>query len=214
MKTAAQLHAHVPPDWYESSVKTNILQRFWHRRRFKAVERFSEKVKGYVLDIGSADGYFTREILEQTGAGRVEGIDVLKSSVDYASKRYSKNKRLRFSLGDAHKLEFPPNSFSAVYCLEALEHVYQPRTVLSEILRVLKPGGYTIILVPAENFLFKRIVWPLWIRWRGRIWQDTHLSFFDNNKLPELMSGVGFTQVSTHRFILGMLLFVKARKSG
>lgn len=213
-KFARDLHHNVPPDWYESSVKINTLQKFWHWRRFKAVDQFSEKISGDVLDIGSADGYFTAEIARVTGCGRIYGIDVLPSSISYANRRYSSDLRFHFSVGDGHNLKFPANRFSAVYCLEAMEHVFSPAQVLKEIKRVLQPGGYTVVLVPAENWLFSKVVWPLWLHWRGRIWTDTHLSFFTDNKLPDLLTKAGFTGIEAHRFLLGMLLLVKARKIG
>jgi len=114
------LHKNVPPDWYEQSVKVNLLQRYWHKRRIEEVTRYSEKISGEVLDIGSADGYFTRAILAATGAAKITGIDVLKSSVDYAARRYKNIKALSFRVGDAQKLSFPAAKFSAVYILEAL----------------------------------------------------------------------------------------------
>lgn len=209
--SAAEIHRNVPPDWYESSVKINILQRYWHSRRVAAVGKFSEELDGPVLDIGSADGYFTRRILSYTGAPKIIGIDVLKSSVDYARKRYSKIKSLSFRVGDGERLNFPASSFSAVYILEALEHVHDSSRVLKEIYRVLKPGGYTIVLVPSENWLF-RLGWPVWTHTRGRVWDDTHLNFFDGGKLPMLAKKIGFKDIQVHRFILGMLLLVKARK--
>ena len=209
--SAADLHKNVPPDWYEQSVKVNLLQRYWHKRRIEEVTRYSEKISGEVLDIGSADGYFTRAILAATGAAKITGIDVLKSSVDYAARRYKNIKALSFRVGDAQKLSFPAAKFSAVYILEALEHVRDAKQVISEIYRVLKPGGYTIILVPSENILFK-LGWPVWTHTRGSVWHETHLNFFDGSKLPQLVKKCGFTDIKVHTFILGMLLLVKARK--
>ncbi|KKS89904.1 MAG: Methyltransferase type 11 [Candidatus Woesebacteria bacterium GW2011_GWA1_43_12] len=211
-KSAAELHKDVPPDWYESSVKKNLGQAFWHWRRFKNVDQFSQKVSGKILDVGSADGFFTREILRVTGVSQIYGVDVLVGSVRYAANRYKHNPQMHFSLGDGHKLKFTNDQFAAVYCLEAMEHVYSPTEVLSEIKRVLKPGGYTIILVPAENWLFSKIIWPLWIKWRGKIWKDTHLHQFSGHKLKSLMSRIGFKNIQEHRFLLGMLLLVKAVK--
>jgi ubiquinone/menaquinone biosynthesis C-methylase UbiE len=209
--SAADLHKRVPPDWYEQSVKVNFLQGFWHRRRIAEVTKFSEIVSGEVLDIGSADGYFTKAVYDVTKPNRLIGIDVLKSSVAYASRRYKKIKNLVFRIGDAEKLAFPADKFTAVYILEALEHVRDAKIVLSEIYRVLKPGGFTIILVPSENWLFK-IGWPVWTHTRGSVWHETHLNFFDGSKLPQLVGKCGFTDIQTHYFILGMLLLVKARK--
>jgi len=205
------LHQNVPPDWYERSVKENFFQRYWHTRRINEVTKFSQPVSGDVLDIGSADGYFTAHIFSAVHPKKIIGIDILKSSVLYASNRYRRNRQMAFQVGDAEKLKFSANKFSAVFILEALEHVFSPQKVLAGIFRVLLPGGYVIVLVPSENWLFK-LGWPIWLKTRGKIWDDTHLNFFNGNKLPYLMKKVGFVDVKAHTFILGMLLLVKARK--
>src|SRR5258708_25323875 len=114
LKAAAILHQNVPPDWYFSSMKRNKFQKFWHEARFKEVAKFIEPTNGKILDIGSADGMFTKVILDKSKAKEIIGIDVLKTSVDWARKHWHKNKELKFKLGDAHKLDFKANSFDAV----------------------------------------------------------------------------------------------------
>ncbi len=209
--SAAKLHERVPPDWYETSVRDNLLQRYWHSRRISEVGKYSEPVAGEILDIGSADGYFTKRLLDFTRARKVIGIDVLQSSVAYANRRYKKNKSLVFRVADAQKLNFTSGRFAAVYILEALEHIPDARHVMNQIYRILRPGGFVLVLVPSENWLFK-LGWPVWLKTRGKIWNETHLNFFSGSKLPDLMHACGFADIRIHTFILGMLLLIKARK--
>jgi SAM-dependent methyltransferase len=56
-------------------------------------------------------------------------------------------------VGDAHALPFPDGSYSFVLCTEVLEHLRNPRTAVSEMHRVLEPGG-TLLLTT-------RFVYPL-----------------------------------------------------
>lgn len=49
---------------------------------------------------------------------------------------------------DVCDMPFPDNSFDAVFLIEVLEHVHNPPKALSEIYRVLKPGGTLIFSVP------------------------------------------------------------------
>jgi len=49
---------------------------------------------------------------------------------------------------DIHQIPFPDNSFDVVLCNHVLEHVKDDIQALSEIRRVLKPGGFTIVQVP------------------------------------------------------------------
>lgn len=210
---AAKLHRNVPPDWYAKSIKDNLFQRYWHTRRFEEVKRFIDKTEGSVLDVGCADGTFTKVILDKSGASKIIGIDVLKNSVNFAKKRYQKNKRMSFKFADAHSLPFESRSFNAVFCLEALEHVFDPLKVLNELYRVLKKGGYAVILVPSENWLFHSIVWPLWQLWPGKdIWEHTHLHNFSNGFLEDTARRANFKIAEDKKFLLGMLHLIKAVK--
>jgi len=212
-KSAAEMHENVPADWYYASIKRNIFQRYWHYRRFKKISELAEPVTGKVLDIGSADGVFSKVILDSTGAKGLIGIDVLKASVDWANKHWKKSDKMKFKVGDAHKLKFPSNSFDAVFALEVLEHVFDPLAVFKETKRVLRRGGYAIFLVPADNALFNVIWWFVTNFWWARIWQDCHVqSFSRKNPLAKVVAKSGLKVEADEKFILGMLNVVKARK--
>jgi SAM-dependent methyltransferase len=49
---------------------------------------------------------------------------------------------------DMTAMQFADGSFDAVYCSHVLEHVHDDRQALREVYRVLKPGGWAILLVP------------------------------------------------------------------
>lgn len=213
-KSAANLHERVPPDWYFDSMKKNLGQNIWHNTRFQEVGREIEITKnGKILDIGCADGVFTNVVLKKSGAQKVIGIDVLKKSVDWAKLHWQGNKKLEFRMGNAHSLKFPNNSFDAVFALEVMEHVPKPLVVLRQIKRVLKKGGYAVMLVPTDNKLFS-VIWFFWTKfWRGKIWDDCHIqSFSAKNKLSALSKRVGFEIVTDRNFLFGMLNVVKVRK--
>jgi len=210
-KSAEDLHADVPPNWYFKSIRENFLQRCWHKRRFVEVGKIVEPVDGKILDVGCADGIFTQVILKKSKAKKIVGIDVMKNSVDWANKHWKRNKKMKFVVADVHKLPFKAGSFDAVFALEVLEHIFKPAEVLKEIKRVMKKGGYGVFLVPSESILFK-IVWFLW-RFSGRmIWKDTHVQEFSNSSLVELCRKSGFIIERDEKFMLGMLHLIKVRK--
>jgi ubiquinone/menaquinone biosynthesis C-methylase UbiE len=212
-KTATDLHAKVPPNWYYESLRVDSLQRFWHKRRFEEISRLIEPIKhGEVLDVGCADGVFSKVILEKTKADKLIGIDILKDSVDWANKHW-RTKKMRFVVGDAHDLKFKTASFDAIFCLEVLEHVRNPEKVLKEFRRVLKKGGYGIFLVPSDSLLF-RIVWFLWLNFypRGWVWKETHIQTYRNNYLSKVCKRAGFKIEEYKKFNLGMLHVIKVRK--
>ena len=208
---AIALHKDVPPDWYESSVKTNILQKFWHGAREKHIRKHASPVNGAVLDIGSADGYFSNIIVQETRAKRLVGVDVLPASVAYAKRRYRSNRKMSFLTADAHNLPFKANSFDATFSIESLEHVLDPVKALAEMKRVTNTNGYAMVLIPTENLLFK-IIWFFWTKSKGRVWKDSHVHTFEPSALPDMLRKTGFSNVESHYFLLGMLLLVKGYK--
>jgi ubiquinone/menaquinone biosynthesis C-methylase UbiE len=212
LRQARDLHGKTPPNWYFESIKVDFLQRIWHKARFYNVSKVIEHVNGSVLDIGCADGTFSKEILEKSKASKLIGIDVLKTSISWARKHW-KNPKMRFLVGDAHKLQFPKETFDAVFIMEVLEHVADPKLVLKEVKRVLKKGGYGVFLVPSDSFLFKSI-WFFWLRFypRGWVWEHTHIQTYRRNYLTKICKQAGFKIEVDNKFNLGMLHLVKVRK--
>lgn len=211
LSKAAILHRNLPPDWYQRGIEENLGQRFWHYRRFSEVGRLIDPTGGKILDLGCADGTFTKVIFDRSKADLVIGIDALPSSVAYAKKRFAKNKKLKFQVADAEDLPFDRGEFDAVFALEIIEHVFKPKKLMAEIKRVVKKNGYVVFLAPTENFLFKKIIWPFWLVTRGKIWQGTHVQEFDHQKLEALIKRSGFETVDKKLFLLGMLKAVKAK---
>lgn len=208
---AAELHKRVPADHYVRSIKQSFLHRFWHTHRFKEIGQMVEETGGRILDIGSADGTFTKVIIEKSKAQKVIGIDVLEKSVSYAKRRFARSKKVSFRVADAHKLPFPDRSFDAVFCLETMEHVEDPQKVVSEMFRVLKDDGYAVVLVPNENLLF-RSLWPVWLIGPGKMWKGTHIQDLSAEEISMRLKKGGFRIKETRKFLLGMLQAVKVVK--
>lgn len=210
---AAKLHERVPPDWYYQSMQRNLLQRLWHTIRFREVGKLVEPTDGKILDIGCADGMFTKVILDKSHAKEIVGIDVLENSVKWARKHWKKQKALHFEVGNAHKLRFRARTFNAVFALEMMEHIPDPDLALKEMRRVLKKDGYLVVLVPSDSKLFKAIWFFVTKFWWAKIWDDCHVqSFNKKNKLSKHIKKVGLKVEVDKEFWLGMLNVVKARR--
>ena len=214
MIEAIKLHKDTPPDWYFQSLRVDVFQRFWHKSRFREVSKLIEPIGGTVLDIGCADGVFSKVIFDKSKADKFIGMDVIKSSVAWANKHWKKEKNMKFIFGDAHDLKFKTGTFDAVFAMEVLEHVVNPKKVLSEIRRILKKGGYAVFLVPSDNLLF-RAIWFIWLHFypRGWVWRDTHIQTYRNNYLFKVSKQAGFKIELEKKFNFGMLDLVKVRKT-
>jgi ubiquinone/menaquinone biosynthesis C-methylase UbiE len=211
--SAEDIHRNVPANWYFQSIKVDLLQRYWHRRRFEEVSSVIKKVNGKILDLGCNDGTFSKVILDKSEASGLIGVDVVKKTVNWANKHWETNRKMKFKVMDAHNLSFKNNSFDAVFALEMLEHVHNPLKVLTEARRVLKKGGYSVFLVPSDSFLF-RLVWFLWLTFypRGKVWKETHIQTYRGNYLSKIVKEAGFEIEIDKKFLLGMLHLVRSRK--
>lgn len=212
-KKAREIHQGVLPNWYYKSIyiDKNILQLFVHNKRFKEVGKLIEPTKGKLLDIGSADGVFTKVILDKSRADLIIGVDISKSSVDWSKKHWKREGKMKFKVIDAHKLPFKTASFDAVFAIEVLEHVFEPVKVLQEIKRVLKRRGYAIFLVPAETLLF-RIVWYFWTKGKGKVWKKSHVHAYSGDFLMQLAKALDFKVEEDKKIIFGTLQLIKVRK--
>jgi SAM-dependent methyltransferase len=52
---------------------------------------------------------------------------------------------------DIRDLRFPDGSFDVAICSHVLEHVWEDRAAIGELFRVLRPGGFALILVPWDE---------------------------------------------------------------
>lgn len=98
----------------------------------------------HVLDVGSGNGILVREILGIVGpSGRACGIDSSKPMIEIATAICPNG---RFFQANATDLPFEDRSFDVVTASQLLCFVAEVDKALSEMFRVLKPGGYLVIL--------------------------------------------------------------------
>ena len=98
-----------------------------------------------VLDLGCGTGVAMRAIAARPGfGGVVTGIDLSSHLLDIARRLAADERvsdRVRFVVGDSRGLDLPDGSFDAVVAHTLVSHVDDPRAVLVEALRLVKPGG-------------------------------------------------------------------------
>lgn len=202
--------AQVPVNYYQNGVETNLLQKYWHSKKWRTLSRFLGDIsRGKLLDVGCADGTTAVYIAKQYPKIEVYGMDYFDKVIKYAKKIHPE---VEFLHGDAHKIPFKPKTFDVVVATEVLEHLENPKQALSEIHRVLKPGGILIIGQDTDSLLF-RIIWWFWSRWKGSVWDNSHISCVTPNILMKNVKKSGF-RIKKFEFInLKMEIFIRAEKA-
>lgn len=113
-------------------------------QRRSILDRLALEAGEHVLDVGSGNGIFAREILNIVGdQGRVCGVDSSAAMIEMASRICPQG---RFMDGDATDLPFEDQSFDAVTASQLLCFVPDNDKAVSEMFRVLRPGGRAVIL--------------------------------------------------------------------
>ncbi|MCI4353616.1 MAG: methyltransferase domain-containing protein [Thermoplasmata archaeon] len=101
-----------------------------------------------VLDAGSGYGYGS-DYLAAHGARSVVGIDTDPQAIRYARGHYART-GLQFARGKIQAVR--AGSFEAVVSFEVLEHVHDGPAYVSELARLLRPGGLLFLSTPNRSF--------------------------------------------------------------
>jgi SAM-dependent methyltransferase len=143
--------------------------------------------RGDVLDLGCGDGRLTAEL----SFGRsLTGADVSGVALERARRRLGPEVSL-VRVSPDEPLPFDDVSFDLVLCAETIEHVRDVQLIVSEVRRVLRPGGVFAVTTPAYSR------WSA-LRLLVRGWESEfeplspHLRFFTARSLRRLLDEMGF----------------------
>ena len=96
-----------------------------------------------VLDFGCGPGTISVGLAKAVHPGEFHGVDMEESQIDQAREiaRFRRQDKAVFHVGDVTALEFEDGFFDVAHCHNLLMHVPDTHAVLTEVKRVLKPGG-------------------------------------------------------------------------
>ena len=111
-----------------------------------------------ILDVGSGTGEFARMALARFPHLSIVGIDLTPGMVAVAREKLAGAPQVSFEVAHAEALPFAPRTFDVVVCANVLHHVSDPRRVLSECARVLRPSGRLILVDWCRDFWHCRVM--------------------------------------------------------
>lgn len=93
-----------------------------------------------ILDAGCGKGRYAALIKQQLPHADIHAVDVSEEMLRHVPPGIQTQK------ASIQNLSYSDESFDLVYCVETLEHVHNPEAALSEMVRVLRPGGRLVII--------------------------------------------------------------------
>ncbi len=129
----------------ERVIPEQVEQDLWneHVARYAFASRLARRKR--VLDAACGTGYGSAELAR--AASSVVGLDVSCEALGYAQARY-RLPNVSFLQASCATMPFRTGSFDLVVAFEVIEHIREWSMFLSEIRRVLTPGGQAIISTP------------------------------------------------------------------
>jgi ubiquinone/menaquinone biosynthesis C-methylase UbiE len=154
----------------------------------------------HVLDCGSGPGSVTVDLAFLVAPGQVVGIDIGESEVErargLASERGAAN--VRFETGNVYNLPFADDTFDAVFSNALFDHLSKPLDALSEMRRVLKPGGVVGIRAADADCYLSYPHNPAMQKygdWTSRRKAEQGINRRIGKQLRAMLQEVGFTRV-------------------
>ena len=138
-----------------------------------------------LLDIGCGAGSFLKAAARQNW--KAFGLEVSQSAIEHA-------RSLGFEVfhGEIEEANYADGYFDVVIASELLEHLPDPRALLSSISRILRPGGLFWATTPHGRGISARILGVDW----STVCPPEHLQLFSVAGIKRLLSSAGFSQVN------------------
>jgi dolichol-phosphate mannosyltransferase len=175
------------------------LQRYWQRKRHEIILDFTGDSSS-VLDIGCGSSRIILDLKEAVG------MDIL-----FRKLRFLKPRHAKLVQGSTFALPFKDESFDVVINSQVIEHVPQDPEIMSEMWRVLRPGGTLILGTPD----YGRWSWVA-LEWAyGKVleggYAHEHITHYTRESLAELIKVSGFDVLDCKYVGYSEMIF-KARK--
>jgi demethylmenaquinone methyltransferase/2-methoxy-6-polyprenyl-1,4-benzoquinol methylase len=203
------------------------VDRSWRRL---VAQRVAERLAGSstrILDVACGTGDLALTLFEFTEA-QITATDFCRPMLEIAVRKSQPNtRRVKFVEGDALALPFLDRSFDAVTIGFGLRNFAAPEVGLTELLRVLRPGGLLAVLEFSKpQVLGMRQLFQLYFtkvlpllggiisgsRSAYSYLPDSVKTFPDQKQLASMIRKVGFDQVSYQNLTGGIAALHLARR--
>jgi ubiquinone/menaquinone biosynthesis C-methylase UbiE len=143
-----------------------------------------------VLDIGCGTGIFAERLCESDSSIEVWGVDFSLKMIDEGKRRMGAGAPIHFVQADSESLPLADGMFDVVTCSNSFHHYPDQGRAVSEMHRVLRPGGKLMILDGYRDRLWGRFIYDVCV-----VAVEGAVHHASARRFRELFHEAGFTRV-------------------
>ena len=151
-----------------------------------------------VLDVGCGTGLLLQAVARSESGVRMAGVDPTPEMLEIARGRLTPDVALES--GRAEQLPFDDGEFSIVVSTSTLHFIREPRKALSEMVRVLEPGGRVVITDWCHDYLSCKVCDVIL-----RVLNRAHGRMYGRRQCKQLLENADLTNVTVERYKINWL---------
>ena len=198
--------------------------------RKKAIAEVAQVKPSAILDVASGTGDMAIAAAKTINPRSITGIDISEGMLEVGRKKivaHNLEQTITLQTGDSEAMPFPAGTFDAVMCAYGVRNFEHLEAGLTEMCRVLRPGGKVVILEfshptnpvikPAYHFYFKYIL-PLLgkiVSKHSRAYTylpESVMAFPEGKKFCEILAKCGFSDCKARPLTFGVTTLYTAQK--
>ncbi len=159
----------------------------------KTREQFEIRASDRLLDVGCGTGSLLHGIASESPAVKLVGVDLSLAMLNVANRKLGTSTVLLAAT--AQRLPFRADSFDVVVSCSAFHYWREPETCVSEMARILKPGGQVVITDWCDDYLACRL-YDVFLRVVNR----AHFKTYGRRECERLLLAAGLANVRVERY--------------
>ncbi|MBI2596891.1 class I SAM-dependent methyltransferase [Candidatus Daviesbacteria bacterium] len=178
-------------------------ENYWQALKNRGLDDFHYKwpaIKGLIpktsklkiLDFGCGTGDILQQVIGINPNSQYLGIDVSSIALKKAKDRFPKAKFYHIEDGD--KIPLKTSSIDFILMLDVIEHIYNTKSTIKELYRILKPGGKILLSTPYHGFLKNLILISFFFEQYFDP-ESAHIRQYSKKSLVSQLESTGFSVV-------------------
>jgi SAM-dependent methyltransferase len=168
-----------------SDANGDVVRNMKHKTFIRQLDQLGMMISGRILDVGCATGFFL-EVATKKGWDAY-GVELSEFAAVIARQTFGS----RVFHGTVTCAGYPDGFFDAVMLSDVIEHLADPHEFMTEIGRVVRPGGIVMAVTPNAASLSARLMGRRWSHYNRE-----HLLYFTMDTMTRLLDYHGFQMVS------------------